>query len=143
MKLKTIYFNDYQNFLLELITDNIYKLSLTQEEKKEEETITITSKEVQIEQLKSELKEQLKMGIMFPTPYGIQRFSFEEHDQQNLSNAYIYLTTHPEVEEYYYHANGETMQLFPRETLLELNKIMIEFVNEKLIEYHIKKQKIN
>lgn len=138
MKLKTIYPNTYDNFTFEPLEENLYKISFTQSE----EIKPVVNEVNQLEELSKELQEKLKMGIMMPTQYGIQRFSFEEHDQQNLTSAYIYLTTHPEVEEYWYHANGEEMQLFPKETLLELHRIMIEFVNEQLVEYHKKKAEL-
>lgn len=34
------------------------------------------------------------------------------------------------------------MQLFSKEIILELHRIMINFINEQLIDYHLKKQEI-
>ena len=145
MKLKTIIPFNFDNYSLTLIKDNLYSFKLfnnIEEENEEIEETNSINVELQLQKLNEDFKEKLKMGIMFPTDYGIQRFSFEEHDQQNLTNAYNYLVTNPEVEEYWYHANGEQMQKFSKEIILELYRIMIDFINEKLIEYHLKKQEI-
>lgn len=143
MKLKTIFPSSFEDFSLTLIEDNIYSLKLSNNVNKEQENnIDDNHIEFQLQELEQDFKEKLKMGIMLPTEYGIQRFSFEGHDQQNLVNAYNYLINNPEVEKYWYHANGEQMQLFSKETILELHRIMIEFINEQLVEYHKKKAEL-
>lgn len=78
--------------------------------------------------LTNELAEKINDGVFLPTSIGLKQFSFEEHDQRNISNIFTYLQNNTELQEYYYHANGELSMLYSRQDLEILYTTMLEHI---------------
>ena len=143
--LKTINRNDYLRE--ELVEQNgVYVLTLsnnpapTKKELEEKQVISLQNEKTKkLNNLTKNIQNKITNGIDFQEKH----FSFEEHDQQNLTAICQYLTAHPEVEGYLYHADGENFEEYTKEFLFELHQLMIEHITAYQTLYHQIKEQIS
>lgn len=147
--LRTFKKSDYVNHNMYQLKDtNLYtivfnnNIEISDEENNSELSLEVIRSK-KIAQLSSELSLKIADGVYLLTKQGLKQFSFEEHDQRNIANICNYLHNNPDIEEYYYHANGELSVLYNKEDLLALYQVMLEHIAEWTEKYRQLREYIN
>lgn len=117
-----------------LLLSNIPEKDLIQEEKKK----FFETKTHLIEKLTNYTSNSITEGI----EYEGERFSFETHDQRNLTAICQFLSDNTDIESYLYHADGKEFREFSREDLFALRELMLQHITTYQQNYNIKKQLI-
>lgn len=144
-ELRTISRSNFQYELLEEKNNKFYYTLTNIAPKTEEEVaeeasqLLVQEKNKKINILKRRFNDLIVHGIEFNN----EHFSFEEHDQQNITSICSYLNIKPEITEYPYHANGKEFKTYPKDFFFQLQARMLEHITKYQSKYQDLKHQIN
>lgn len=93
-------------------------------------------KKSKIEDLSRQTQEKITSGVDVDTEDGIEHFSMESHDQQNITSICQYLSEHTEIDSYLYHADGKEFKPYPRSVLFSIRDNMLQSITKHTEEYN-------
>lgn len=141
--LRTVHRSDYKREVITTVNDNLFTLLLTNSPEENPEDDVNNAKENKIRELSEETERRINEGIEFDIEGELKHFSFEAHDQQNISMICQYLSEHEEVEGYLYHADGEEFKVYSKEALFSLRDAMLQYIVECNEKYNRLRTEVN